>query len=154
MNFSQDYEDLFKILNAHKIRYLVVGAYAVIYHSEPRYTKDLDVWVIPEMNDCRKVFDALKKFGAPLHGLEPQDFKDKKIILQMGVPPVRIDIMIHVPGISFQSAWKNKKKTKYGKTPIHVLGLSDLIQSKKTAGRPQDLMDIDRMALKRKLKKN
>ena len=105
-------------------------------------TKDIDVWIIPEMNDMSKICESLKKFGAPLHGIKPKDFNDKQMILQIGVAPVRIDILLDVPGISSQSAWRNKKRIQYGQTPIYILGKSDLIATKKKAGRPQDKIDI------------
>ncbi len=145
MELSPDYEDLFKILNAFKIKYLVVGAYAVMYYTEPRYTKDIDIWIIPNINDANKVFKALAAYGAPLKSLSPEDFKDKKMILQIGVAPVRVDIMVNVPGISFKEAWKNRKKIRYGKTPINILSASDLIKSKKEAGRAQDKIDLQRL---------
>lgn len=145
MLVHSDYEDLFKILNDKKIKYLVVGAYAVMYYSQPRFTKDIDVWIVPDLNDVNRVYDALKKFGAPLRGIKSENFRDKSMILQIGVAPVRIDIMLDVPGISFQSAWKNKKRILYGKTPIYILGKTDLITAKKKAGRPQDKIDIEKM---------
>ena len=145
MSVNCDYEELFKILNGYRIKYLVVGAYAVMYYSEPRFTKDLDIWIIPDMNNDSNVFKALKKFGAPLRGLHPKDFADKQLIFQIGVAPVRIDIMMDVPGVSFQTAWKNRKKTKYGKTPINIIGVKDLIKAKKKARRPQDKLDIEKL---------
>ena len=150
MDISLDFEDLFKTLNAFRIKYLVVGAHAVMFYTEPRYTKDMDVWIVPEINDAEKVYEALKQFGAPLKNLFPADFKDKKMILQIGVPPVRIDIMLEVPGIVFASAWKNKKKTKYGKTPIYILGIEDIMRAKQTAGRPTDLGDLEKLKRKNK----
>lgn len=148
MEISQDYEDLFKALNGYKIKYLVVGAYAYVYHAEPRYTKDIDVWIMPEMNDVGKVYKALKSFGAPLKDISPGDFTNKKMIFQIGVPPVRIDIMVNVPGIPFDIAWRNRKNTLYGKTPINVLGIDELIKSKKKANRPQDKLDLEKLLKK------
>ena len=145
LQVNQDYEDLFKILNAYKIKYIVVGAYAVIYHTQPRFTKDLDVWIIPEKNDLDQIYKALKEFGVPLRGLKPENFSDKSMILQIGVAPIRIDIMLDVHGVSFEEAWQNKKKVKYGKTSVYVLGKDDLIAVKKKAGRPQDILDIDNL---------
>ena len=142
MNAYSDYEDLFKILNAYRIKYLLVGAYAVMHYTQPRFTKDIDIWVIPEFNDVQKIYEALKKFGAPLRGISPDDFNDKHMILQIGVVPVRIDIMLDLPGISAQAAWRNKKRIRYGKTPVFVLGQKDLITVKKRAGRPQDKIDL------------
>lgn len=113
MDVCRDYEDLFKIFNSHGVKYLLVGGQAVIYYTEPRYTKDIDVWVIPEMNDPKSVFAALHEFGAPLQDISAEDFKNKKLILQIGVAPVRIDILLNVEGVSFAKAWKNRKKTRY-----------------------------------------
>ena len=145
MHPSSDYEDLFKTLNGYKIKYLIVGAYAVIYYTEPRYTKDLDVWIFPDLNDNQKVYAALKEFGAPLQNISPDDFKNKKMIYQIGTAPVRIDIKMSVEGLNFKTAWKNRKKISYGKTPVYVVGFADLIRAKKEMGRPQDLLDIQKL---------
>ena len=145
MKVISDYEDLFKILNTEKIKYLIVGAYAVMYYSEPRYTKDIDVWIIPELNAVNNIYKALRSFGAPLKGLQPEDFNDKDMILQIGVAPVRIDILLSTPGISSPEAWKNKKQIRYGKTPVNTLGKKDLIKAKKKAGRPQDKIDLEKL---------
>lgn len=145
---SQDYEDLFKTLNAFRIKYLVVDAYAVMYYAEPRFTKDIDVWIIPQLNDSNKVFEALKRFGAPLKNLSPQDFLDRKMILQIGVPPVRIDILLSIPGVSYSRAWKNRRRVKFGSTPISILGRKELIDAKKKTGRLQDLIDVEKLTLK------
>ncbi len=150
---SRDYEDLFKALNTFKIKYLVVGAHAVTFYAEPRFTKDLDVWIPVTLNDAQRVYDALKTFGAPLRDLSPQDFTEPKMILQIGVAPVRVDIMMNLPGVSAVEAWKSKVRTRYGKTPIYILGLSELIQSKKEAGRPQDKLDLAKLMRKAKSKK-
>jgi len=150
---SRDYEELLRLLNEHKVKYLVVGAHAVIFYTEPRFTKDIDLWIPPELNDVEKIFRALKEFGAPLKGLSPDDFSNKKLIIQIGVAPVRIDLLVDVPGLSAVLAWKNKMKGRYGKTWINVLGISDLIKAKKKAGRPQDKLDLRRL-LKRVTKKH
>lgn len=150
MEVSRDYEDLFKVLNAYKLKYLVVGGYAVIYHSEPRFTKDMDVWLSPNANGADDIYSALKEFGAPLKGFQPDDFLDKKLIYQIGVPPVRIDIMMSVPGLEFTSAWRNRRREKYGRTPIYLLGLDDLIHAKRSAGRPQDLIDLKKLSRRKK----
>ncbi len=145
MNVISDYEDLFKALNAYRIKYLLVGAYAVMYYTQPRYTKDIDVWIISELNDVYKIYEALKKFGAPLKGIKPADFNDKTMIFQIGVAPVRIDIMTALPGVSSKFAWRNKKKIRYGKTSVYVLGQEDLIDAKRKAGRPQDAIDLEKL---------
>lgn len=139
---SGDYEELFSTLNTFKIKYLVVGAHAVMFYSEPRFTKDLDVWVPAALNDSRRVYEALKAFGVPLKRVTPNDFQDPKMILQIGVAPVRIDILVNLRGVSPEAAWKHRKRSRYGKVPIHILGLAELIKTKKAAGRPQDELDL------------
>lgn len=146
---SPDYEDLFSTLNAYKIKYLVVGAHAVAYHAQPRFTKDLDVWVPAVLNESKRVYEALKAYGAPLRDLTPGSFADPGMILQIGVAPVRIDIMTGLPGVTAQEAWKRRVKSRYGRAAIHVLGFSELIKAKQTSGRPQDKLDLAKL-VKRK----
>lgn len=145
MDISSDFEDLFKVFNANKVKYIVVGAYAVIYYTQPRYTKDIDVWVPSELNDEDNVYQSLKEFGAPLTGLTPEDFNDQSLIYQIGVAPVRIDIIVNLKNMSVQVAWKNKKRTWYGHTPIHVLGINELIYNKRMCGRNHDKIDLEKL---------
>ena len=147
---SQDYEDLFSVLNACKIKYLVIGAHAVMFYTEPRFTKDLDVWIPAALNDATRVYQALKAYGAPLTNLSPDDFRDPKMILQIGVAPVRVDILTALPGVSVEDAWKHRTRSRYGKTPINILGVDELIQAKRSAGRPQDQLDLDKLRKRRK----
>ena len=145
MDVCPDYEELLKLLNAHEVKYLVVGAQAVIFYTEPRFTKDMDVWIPPELNDPEKIYHVLKEFGAPLQHISPKDFENKKMIFQIGVAPVRIDLMMNLEGVNILDAWKNRKKGRYGKTSIHFLGPSDLIKNKRKAGRPQDKFDLTKL---------
>ena len=142
---SSDYEDLFSTLNAHKIKYLVVGAHAVMFYSVPRFTKDLDVWIPAVLNDSQRVYDALKAYGAPLEGLTPRHFQDPKMFLQIGVAPVRVDILVDVPGLSAEEAWKHRRRSRYGKAAINILGIADLIKAKRAIGRPQDKLDLQKL---------
>lgn len=146
MKITEDYEDLFALLNAHGIKYLIVGAYAVMYYSAPRFTKDIDVWISPDANNPQSIFNVLAEFGVPMKAIKPEDFSDKTMILQVGVPPVRIDIIMDLPALSFETAWKKKTTTLYGRTRIHLLGKEDLIKAKQAAGRPQDKLDLSRLA--------
>jgi len=146
---SPDYEELFSTLNARKIKYLVVGAHAVVFYTQPRFTKDLDVWVPAALNDPQRVYEALKAYGAPLRGVTPEDLAQPGTFLQIGVAPVRVDIMTEVPGLTAQEAWRRRVKTRYGRAVIHVLGLPDVIKAKQVSGRPQDKLDLAKL-LKRK----
>lgn len=152
MDISLDYKDLFGILNRFKVRYLIVGAYAVTFYTEPRFTKDLDIWVASDINNAEQLYKALVEFGAPLKDISLSDLTNKNMIFQMGVAPVRIDIIIGLKDLEFDKAWKNRKKTKYGNIDVNMLGLEDLIYLKKKAKRPQDILDV--LKLTRKIRKS
>ena len=151
MDISPDFADLFKILNKHKVRYLIVGAYAAIYYAEPRYTKDLDIWVDSDPKNGHRVYDALKDFGAPLRGVTPKDFTRAGIFYQIGVAPVRVDVIVGLKGLKFPSAWRKRKRSRYGNIPISIIGIKDLIASKEASGRDGDIRDVKR--LKRALRR-
>ncbi len=89
---NSDFEELLSLFNANDVKYLVVGGYAVMLYTEPRYTKDLDIWIEPSEDNAARVFRALSKFGAPLSGLTPSDFAHEGCFYQVGIPPVRVDI--------------------------------------------------------------
>jgi len=139
---NRDYADLFKLFNGHRVRYLVVGAYAVVFYAEPRYTKDLDLWVEPTRENADQVWKALAEFGAPLEGVTLEDFSNPELIYQIGVEPNRIDIMMAVPGLEFEGAWKRRVTSSYSGEEIFILNLEDLIQAKKTTGRESDRLDL------------
>ena len=142
MDLKRDYSDLFKALNAHKVRYLVVGAHAFSFFAVPRFTKDMNVWIPPELNDSDSVFKALIEYGAPLRGISPADFSDKEFMLQIGVEPIRIDIMTELSGINPHKAWRNRSKTRFEKMLVTIIGKQELLYAKRAAGRPQDKLDI------------
>ena len=110
MDISGDYRDLFSILNRYKVKYIVIGAYAVVYYTQPRFTKDLDIWIRPDIKNANKLYKALKEFGAPLKGIKPADFTKSNTIYQIGIAPIRIDIMMSVRGVKFDVAWDNRRK--------------------------------------------
>lgn len=145
MELSYDYKELLRIFNAHRVKYLIVGAYAVIFYTEPRYTKDMDIWVKPDIENAKKVYDALKEFGAPLKNISVKDFTNRKLFYQIGVEPVRIDIIMALGKMDFNSAWKTRKKSKYAQIPINIIGFADLKKSKGALKRSQDLLDLDKL---------
>ena len=145
MATNPDFSDLFFELNQAEARYLVVGAYAVIHYSEPRYTKDLDIWVDPSPSNAAQVYRALSRYGAPLEAVTPADFENQEVVYQIGIAPNRIDLLMKIEGLSFESAWEEADLTSYGGVPIRVLSLEQLITAKRIAGRPQDLVDVERL---------
>jgi hypothetical protein len=139
---NPDFRDLFAALNAADARYLLVGGYAVAFHGQPRFTKDLDVWTEPDITNAGRVHDALRSFGAPLQDLTPADLARPGTVFQIGVPPNRIDIVTGIDGVAFPDAWTGRATTTYGDQPVPVIGRFHLIQNKRASGRPQDLLDL------------
>jgi hypothetical protein len=143
MPINPDFRDLFFEFNVADVRYLIIGAHAVMHYSVPRYTKDLDVWVDPTPDNAARVFRALARFGAPLVGVGPSDFTTPGCVVQIGVAPNRIDVLTDVEGLRFSAAWERRASAHYGDTPIALLHIDDLIASKLNAGRAQDLLDVE-----------
>ena len=144
---NSDFKELLKALNEEKVRYLVVGGYAVIKHTEPRYTKDLDIWVSPDVENAKHVYAALESFGAPLEGVTVDDFTDMNIIYHMGRAPARIDILMSLKGLDFEESWANSVEAELGDVATRFLSPQDLIINKRLIGRPQDLMDVESLLL-------
>ena len=149
MKINSDFKDLLSSLNRSSAEYLLVGGFAVILHSEPRYTKDLDIWVKASEDNAAKVYKALLEFGAPLAqlGISAEDFQKEGYFVQFGREPARIDILMGLKGLTFEEAYKNKLLMQLGDIEVAVISRSDLINVKLQAGRPQDL--IDAAALKK-----
>lgn len=142
---SPDFKELLKIFEKHKIRYLIVGGYAVMKYSEPRFTKDIDVFIATDQDNAKSVYFALKEFGAPLENLTSDDFAHEGYFYQMGRPPMRVDIMMSIPGIKFDVAWKNREVVVLDDLKIFFISRSDLILAKEASGRPQDQIDVDKL---------
>lgn len=143
MFVNSDFTDLLRLFNDNHVRYLVIGGYAVIQYAEPRLTMDLDLWISTDPDNAASVFKALKIFGAPLAGMTEGDFSEEGYFYQMGVPPVRVDILMGIPGGEFEQAWKNRNEVDFDGLIVPFISKQDLIVSKKASGRPQDLIDVD-----------
>ena len=139
---NRDFRDLFAALNDARAEYLVVGAHAVAYYAEPRFTKDLDIWVEASPSNAARVFAALQAFGAPLSDVSEADFAQPGVVLQIGVAPNRIDLSTQIDGVTFDAAWPNRTQTIFGDQGIWIIGRADLVRNKAAAGRPQDLLDL------------
>ncbi len=140
---NSDFKELLKLFNDNAIKYLIIGGWAVTYHAEPRYTKDLDVCISTERANAEAVFGALRAFGAPLSGMSADDFTQPGHFYQMGVPPVRVDVLMSVPGLEFEDAWRKRVAADFDGVPVNFISKADLIVSKRASGRPQDLIDAD-----------
>ena len=139
---NRDFSDLFAALNDAEVRYLLVGAHAVAFYAEPRYSKNLDVWVEASPENAHRIIGALRAFGAPMTNVTDSDFASPGATLQIGVAPNRIDIATAIDGVAFSEAWPNRHQSRYGDHLIWIIGKDDLITNKKAAGRPQDLLDV------------
>ena len=137
-----NFKDLLNLFNEHEVRYLVVGAYAVMKHTEPRFTKDLDVWTEATPENARAVFEALREFGAPLSGITAEDFALEGLVYQMGQPPLRIDVLTSIDSVKFADAWPERVDSDFGGVPAPILSRRHLIANKRAVGRPQDLVDL------------
>ena len=144
---NSDFNDLLRLFNAKSVRYLVIGGYAIIQYAEPRFTKDLDLWISTDADNALAVYQALKSFGAPLAGLSESDFSEDGYFYQMGVPPIRVDILMGIPGGDFESAWCNRNEVDFDGLIVPFISRQDLIATKKASGRPQDLIDAELLSL-------
>lgn len=142
MKTEKDFEEFLEYLNNHKVKYCIVGAYAVGLYDKPRYTKDIDILVEPSLENGNKIIKALTDFGFKSLGLTAADFTDKREIIQLGYEPVRIDLITSIMGCNFKEIWKNKIQKRYGKVKVFVIGLNELIKTKKASNRPQDKLDL------------
>lgn len=138
------YRELLQLLNEFEVEYLIVGGYAVMKYSEPRYTKDLDVWVHNSPQNSARVVRALTEFGAPLEhdGITAETFAEKQVVYQIGVAPVRIDILTEITGVHFADAWNKKVPSTFFGVPVHFISFDDLKVNKQALGRSSDLKDL------------
>ena len=150
----KDQKELLYALNAHGVDYLVVGGHAAIAYGVARLTKDLDVLIRSDEATGKAVYAALASFGAPMETLRPEDFSSNpNTIVQLGVPPNRIDILQSIEGISFEEVWRNRNDFDIeAGTSAHYISLDDLIRNKELVGRPGDLADVDELRKIRNLK--
>lgn len=146
VDLSQDHADLLCALNAHGAKYLVVGGYAVGAYSQPRATKDLDVFILCSVENSEAVYRALADFGAPLSGYHPSDFNDRTSYFQMGEPPLRVDVLQVLSGVGFDECWDGRAYAVVNDSfEVPVIPAAKLIVNKLAAGRPRDLLDVEEM---------
>jgi len=144
---NSNFKELFAALNEAKVDYLVIGGYAVIFHSRPRFTKDLDIWLDPSPENARKLMKAFGEFGLALIGIEEADFSRKGTQYQVGRPPVAIDFLTSVGDLDFEACHENRVVDVVDGISIPYLGKDELIRSKEIAGRNEDLADIRNLTM-------
>ena len=139
MDTIEDFEDFLFLLNKFKVRYLIIGGLAFIFHAKPRYTKDMDVWIDPEIGNIKNINRALAEFGSPYFISLPMQ-KDE--ILRLGVAPDRIDIFLRLSGVEFANAWDNKIESAYGSVDTYWIDIDNLIKTKKGINSPRHQDDV------------
>lgn len=142
---NPDFRDLLLEFNAQRVEFIIVGAHAVAAHGHVRATNDFDVWIRPDAANAPRVLRALTAFGAPLHDLSVTDLSQPGLILQIGVPPLRIDILTAIDGIEFEEAWTARVPMSFADQSAAVLSRDHLIRNKRASARSQDLADVERL---------
>ena len=144
------YKELLQRLNGFEVRYLIVGGYAIMKYTEPRFTKDLDVWVENSAENSARVFEALKKFGAPIESdkITPETFTRQGLTYQIGIAPVRIDVLTSITGVEFSVAWRGRVGGSIFGVPVHFISLRELIANKQATGRSSDLEQLEHIRRK------
>jgi len=146
INLPPDFKEFVQSLNDKKVKYLLVGGYAVAYHGYTRFTKDIDFWIWAESKNVELVLDALKDFSGTNFGYTKDDFLKKDIIFQIGMPPNRIDLITSIDGITFEEAFPKKIITEIDGVEIAIIDLESLKKNKKSSGRTKDLLDFEELS--------
>jgi hypothetical protein len=143
METQKDFSDLLALFAEYKVDYLIVGAYALAYHGAPRYTGDLDLFVRPDSENAERILCALNAFGFNAVGLVASDFSQSDNVVQLGVAPVRIDIITSLTGLSWDEAVAGEVSGMYGELPVYYIGKNEFILNKRAIGRKKDIADIE-----------
>jgi hypothetical protein len=143
MEVQKDFRDLLELLNAHKVEYIIVDAYALAFHGAPRYTGDMDIYVKPNPTNAQRIMAALNDFGFGSVELSAADFEVEDKVVQLGLPPVRVDIVTSITGVSWGEAVLGRVEGKYGNVPVYYIGRQQFISNKRGLGRKKDLADLE-----------
>ncbi|NIV99571.1 hypothetical protein GWN26_10735 [Candidatus Saccharibacteria bacterium] len=143
MKTEKDYEEFLALLNKHKVRYCIIGAFALAFHARPRYTKDIDILVEASAENAKKILDVLDEFGFGALNLAVEDLTAEGNIIQLGYEPVRIDIMTPIKGLDFSEVWPNLVRGPYGEQTVNYIDRQSLIKLKKLSDRIQDKADLE-----------
>ena len=139
---NRDFVEMLSELSAAHVDFIIVGAYALAAHGNPRATGDIDIWIRNTVDNGKKVILALAKFGAPTADLSVADFIADDLVLQIGVEPCRVDLITGIDGVGFEEAWKNKKTVIVDGIEVNILSKADLLKNKLAANRDKDQSDI------------
>jgi hypothetical protein len=143
MTIPNDFKELLALLNSHKVKYIIVGAYALALHGHPRFTGDLDIYVKPDPQNASQILATLTEFGFGSLGLEEKDFTQSHQVIQLGMPPVRIDLLTSLTGLTWDEAVSGQHKGELDGIPVSFLGKPEYIRNKKALGRHKDIADAE-----------
>lgn len=143
MEVQPDFRDLLASLNAHDVAYIVVGGYALAWHGAPRFTGDIDLFVKCDPSNARRIMSALDEFGFGSVGIASADFEQPERVVQLGVPPVRVDLITSISGVTWREAERGKIAGTYGDVPVFYIGRRELATNKRAVGRQKDLADLE-----------
>jgi hypothetical protein len=147
IEFPRDFKEFLQLLNSKKIEYLVVGGYAVGFHGYPRATGDLDIWIAINEQTAMKMVEVLKEFGFDPSGLQKELFLKEQKVIRMGVPPMRLEILTSIDGVDFKACFNNRLIADFGDFKVNFISKSDLLINKRASGRPQDLVDFNKLQI-------
>ncbi len=143
METQPDFRELLALFSAHHVEYLIVGGYALAFHGAPRFTGDLDILVKRDAANAQRILTALGVFGFASVCLTRSDFECPDQVVQLGVPPVRIDLITSITGVSWDEAWAGRTDGSYGNIPVSYIGREQFIANKRATGRAKDLADLE-----------
>lgn len=143
--FSLDFKEFVGLLIKNNVEYLIVGGYAVGIHGHPRFTGDLDIWLNPSLENAGRILKSVNEFGFSSYGLSQADFTKEGSIIQLGYPPLRIDLLTQIDGVLFNECYLNRKIVEIDELTVNFIGYNDLLKNKKASGRLRDLDDLDHL---------
>lgn len=143
MEVQSDFRDLLALLNDHKVEFMIVGGYALAFHGMPRFTGDIDIFVRPDNKNAQRIINALADFGFSSLDLTVDDFQNQDKVIQLGVPPVRIDLITSISGVTWEEANASKEPGVFGDVDVCYIGKAQYIANKRASGRKKDLADIE-----------
>jgi hypothetical protein len=145
MELQADFAELLELFNSRNVEYVIVGGYALAYHGAPRFTGDLDILIKPELQNAERIVAALGAFGFGSLSIDAAELIKPDQVIQLGMPPVRIDLLTSLTGASWDDIWSERIRGTYGDTPTSYIGRKQLIANKRATGRPRDLADLERL---------
>lgn len=145
MVLNKDFREFIELLNKNEVKYLVIGGYAVAYYGYPRYTKDIDFWIWMNKNNAEKVIQTLKDFGFASLGITSDDLLKSQNVIQLGYPPNRMDLLMSLENMDFEDCYKQREDAEIGGITVSFIDMRSLIENKKTTGRLQDQLDVEKL---------